>query len=197
MHGLAVYVKEGLPFAWGLSLENCRFLTGIFSLSSYFFFIYGSPSPSLCTISDAISFNVNEVPSVNPATILVELIGLVNYVILSMLCISNDLAQMVNVPTWIPDCDSHSPPLLDVFLSSNVGIIYSNVVVSVSIDFPLNSEQDASFCCIVHGYSRAAWDGLCDVLWEDKFKLSASAVASEFCEWVQVGIDVYIAHCKY
>ena len=22
MHGLAVYVKEGLPFAWGLSLEN-------------------------------------------------------------------------------------------------------------------------------------------------------------------------------
>ena len=29
------------------------------------------------------------------------------------------------------------------------------------------------------------------------FKLTASAVASEFCEWVQVGIDVYIAHCKY
>ena len=22
MHGLAVYVKEGLPFAWGVSLEN-------------------------------------------------------------------------------------------------------------------------------------------------------------------------------
>ena len=22
MHGLAVYVKEGLPFAWDLSLEN-------------------------------------------------------------------------------------------------------------------------------------------------------------------------------
>ena len=28
-------------------------------------------------------------------------------------------------------------------------------------------------------------------------KLSASAVASGFCEWVQVGIDVYIPHCKY
>ena len=74
-----------------------------------------------------------------------ELIGLVNYVILSMLCISNDLTQMVNFPTWIADCDSHSPPLLDVFLSSNASIIYSNVVVSVSIDFLLNSEQDASF----------------------------------------------------
>ena len=37
MHGLAVYVKEGLPFAWDLSLENCRFLlmfsTGYTSLS--------------------------------------------------------------------------------------------------------------------------------------------------------------------
>ena len=28
-------------------------------------------------------------------------------------------------------------------------------------------------------------------------KLSASAAASEFCEWVQVGIDAYIPHCKY
>ena len=26
MHGLTVYLKEGLPFAWNLSLENCRFL---------------------------------------------------------------------------------------------------------------------------------------------------------------------------
>ena len=36
-----------------------------------------------------------------------------------------------------------------------------------------------------------------DVPWEDIFKLGASAVASEFCEWVQVGIDVYISHRKY
>ena len=35
-----------------------------------------------------------------------------------------------------------------------------------------------------------------DVLWEDIFKLGASA-ASEFCEWVQVGIDVYIPRRKY
>ena len=36
-----------------------------------------------------------------------------------------------------------------------------------------------------------------DVPWEDIFKLDASAAASEFCEWVQVGIDVYISHRKY
>ena len=29
------------------------------------------------------------------------------------------------------------------------------------------------------------------------FKLSASAATSEFCEWGQVGIDVYIAYHKY
>ena len=32
---------------------------------------------------------------------------------------------------------------------------------------------------------------------EDIFKLCASAAASEFCEWVQVGVDVYIPHRKY
>ena len=29
------------------------------------------------------------------------------------------------------------------------------------------------------------------------FKLGASAAASEFCDWVQIEIDVYIPHCKY
>ena len=36
-----------------------------------------------------------------------------------------------------------------------------------------------------------------DVPWEDSFKLSPSAAASEFCKFVQVGINVYIPHCKY
>ena len=31
----------------------------------------------------------------------------------------------------------------------------------------------------------------------ENFKLSASAAASEFCESVQVEIDVYISHQKY
>ena len=36
-----------------------------------------------------------------------------------------------------------------------------------------------------------------DVPWEDILKPGASAAASVFCEWVQVGIDVYIPHRKY
>ena len=76
-----------------------------------------------------------------------------------------------------------------------------HVVVSVSIDFPTNSKQDPLFHCIAYDYSCADWDGLCDhlrdVSWKDIFKLSASAGASEFCERVQVGIDVYISHHQY
>ena len=74
----------------------------------------------------------------------------------SQLCynfsISNDLTQIVNFPTRIPDCESDSPALLDLFLSSDASIGCTmafppfgnsdHVVVSVSIDFPINSKQD-------------------------------------------------------
>ena len=36
-----------------------------------------------------------------------------------------------------------------------------------------------------------------DVPWEDIFKLSASAAASEYCEWAQVRIDLDIPQRKY
>ena len=102
MHGLAVYVKEGLPFAWDLSLENSAdsylcFQLALLHSVSYFSFLYQSPS-SLCTVFDSISSNVDEVLSINPSSnvfvetltsiirtglpILVELINLVNSVII-------------------------------------------------------------------------------------------------------------------
>ena len=53
MHGLAVYVKEGLPFAQVLSVENSTDqILVLLHLLSYFFFFYQSPSSSLCTVSD-------------------------------------------------------------------------------------------------------------------------------------------------
>ena len=69
--------------------------------------------------------------------------------------ISNNLTQMVNFPTQIPDCDSHSPALLDLFISSDASVCTTkafpalgnsdHVVVSVSIDFSSYSQQDAPF----------------------------------------------------
>ena len=61
-----------------------------------------------------------------------------------------------------------------------------HVAVSVSIDFPTNSQQDVPFHRIAYDYSRTDWDGLHDDLrdvpLEDIFELGASAAASEFCE---------------
>ena len=231
MHGLAVYVKEGLPFARDLSLENSTdsyvcFRIALLHSVSYFFFLYRSPSSSLCTVFDSILSNIDEVLSIN-ASANVFVFGDFNVHHKDWLTysggtdrpgelgynfsISNDLTQIVNFPIRIPDCDSHSPAFLDLFLSSDASICSTmtflllgnsdHVVVSVSIDFPINSKQDTPFHRVAYDYSRADWDGLRDHLrdvpWEDIFKLGASTAASKFCEWVQVGIDVYIPHRKY
>ena len=140
MHGLAVYAKEGLPFA---SLENSidsslRFSLALLHSVPYFFFLCQQPSSSLCTDFDSISSNIDEVLSTNPYVNNVLVFGDFNVHHKdwltysggtdrpSELCynfsISNDLTQMVNFPAQICGCDSHSPALLDLFLSSDASI---------------------------------------------------------------------------
>ena len=97
---------------------------------SHFFFLCRSPSSSLNTVFDSLSSNIDEVLSINPSAVLVfgdfnvhhsdwpnysdgtERPGELCY----NFSISNDLTQMVKVPTRISYCDSHSPALLG-FLS--------------------------------------------------------------------------------
>ena len=112
-------------------------------------------------------------------------------------------------PTQIPGCDSHGPALLDLFLTSDASICFtmafpplenSDVVVSVSTDFPSNCQRDAPLHHIAYDYSHADWDSFWDHLrdapWENIFKFGASAAAGEFFVRVQVGIDVN-RHRKY
>ena len=67
MHGLAVYVKNELPFARDVSLENSAdsflsFRLALFYSVSYFSFVYRlSPYSSLCTVFDAVLSSINEV----------------------------------------------------------------------------------------------------------------------------------------
>ena len=72
MHGLIVYVKEGLPLAQDLSLENSadsylRFRLALLHSLSYLFFLCRPPSLSLCRVFDSISSNTDEVLSISPS----------------------------------------------------------------------------------------------------------------------------------
>ena len=179
---------------------------------SYFFFLYRSLSSSLCTVFDSISSNIDEVLSINPSAN-VFVFGDFNvhhkdWLTFSggtdrpgELCynfsISNDLTQLVNFPTQIPCCGSHSPALLDLFISFDASICSTMTflplgnsdhgTVSASIDFPINWKLGTLFHCVAYDYSRADWDSLRyhlrDVPWEDIFKLGASAAVSDLCEW--------------
>ena len=158
MHGLAVYVKEGLPFARDLSLENFAdsylcFQTGFTSLSVLLLLL--SITFVFCTVFDSISSDLEEVLSTNPSAVFVfgdfnvhhknsggtDRSGELYY----NFSISNDLTQMVNFSTRIPDCHFHIPALLDLFISFDASICSTmafspfgnsdHLLVLVSIDF--------------------------------------------------------------
>ena len=218
MHCLRVYVKEGLPSAQDVSLENSadsylRFRLALLHSVSYFFFFYQSLSSSLCTVFYSISSNIDEVLSINPSANVFDSgdfnIHHKHWLTYSggtgrpgelfyNLTILNDLTQIFNCPTWFPDCESRSHAVLDLLLHSDASICSTmafpplgnsnHVVVSVSIDFPSNSQQDALLHDIADDYFRADWDGFCDQLrdvqWEDIFNLRHSTAATVFCQWV-------------
>ena len=95
--------------------------------------------------------------------ILVDLIDLVNSVIILLSPMT--LLRWLTFLLGSPNCDYDSPALLDLFISSDADICSAmafpplrnsdNVVVSVSIDFPINSKRDAPFHRVAYDYSRA------------------------------------------
>ena len=69
MHDLAVYVKERIPFAQVLYLENSTdsylcFPLALLHSVPCFFFLYQSPSLPLCMVIDYISSNIDELLSI-------------------------------------------------------------------------------------------------------------------------------------
>ena len=60
--------------------------------------------------------------------------------------ISNDLTQMVNFPTRIPECDSHSPALFDLFVLTLVFVLqwlslHWEILIMLLSQFPLTFHQ--------------------------------------------------------
>ena len=135
-------MKEGLPFAQqDLSVENSADFYFVFSTS---LFLHSLSYFVYCHRSGELCYNFS---------------------------ISNDLTQIINVPTRIPDCDSPSPVCSfessDTSICSTMPLLplgnFDHVAVSVTIDFvPIN--------CIAYGYSCADWDGLCDHLRQSSFR---------------------------
>ena len=151
---------------------------------SYFFFLYPSLSLSLSTVSDSVSSNIDQVLSINPLLflsletltsimrtglpILVELINLVNSAIIFL--------PPMTLLTWVTFLLGSQTVILTVLLfwifflgastfSRMAFTVLGNsdyVVISVSIDFPSHSQQDASFYHIAYDYSCAYWDSLYD-----------------------------------
>ena len=121
----------------------------------------------MSTVFDSISSNINEVLSINPSSNVfvfgdfsVHYKDWLNYSGGSdrpdELCnnFSNDLTRVVNFPIRIPDCDSHSPALLGLFISSSICSIMASppmgnsdhVVVSVSLIF---HQTHNGMCCFI------------------------------------------------
>ena len=108
-----------------------KFSTAFSSLSVLLLFLLSTSS--LCTVFDCALSNIDEVLSINPSAVFIS--GDFNIHHKDQLTYSgrtdrpgelcfnfsilNYLTQIVKFPTWIPDSDSHSPALLDLFLSSN------------------------------------------------------------------------------
>ena len=92
-----------------------------------FLFLYQSPSSSSCTVFDSILSNIDEVLSINLSANVFVFgdfdIHHKDWLTYSggtdrpdefcySFSLSNDLTQMVNFPTQIPDCDSYSPAFM-------------------------------------------------------------------------------------
>ena len=157
------HVKEGLPFARNVSLENSAdsylcFRLALLHSVSYFFFVYRSPSSSLCTVFYSVSSNIDEVLSINPSAD-AFVFGEVNVHHKDWLTysgetdkpgelyynfsISNDLTQMVNFPTrilivllfWI-----YLFLLMLMFILQWVSLHWEILIILVS-QFPLTVHQ--------------------------------------------------------
>ena len=169
------FLLHGTPLkknSWDFNL--CLWLALLYLLS-YFWSLYWPPSSSVCWFFYSVSSNKDEVLSISPSAKVfvcedfkVHHKGWLIYSTeidrpLANSCnfyFSKNLIQMVKFPIQILDCDSHSPALLDLFISSDTSICSTmpfpplgnsdHVVVSVSIDFLSNSKRDTVFDSIGH-----------------------------------------------
>ena len=117
MHGLCVYAKSNFPIARETILEDenesdmCFRLAPLHSIT-FIFFLYRSLSSSSCSVAEAVSSNIDMLISWYVVPITPSLLRHSH-----LTDVAQDLAQIVDFITRIPDRDDLQPYLLDLFLS--------------------------------------------------------------------------------
>ena len=187
MHGLGVYIKDGLPCARDTSHEDLNspfmcFRMALLHSTTYLFFLYrpqneGSsvlnsiaeqidnilihhPSANICVFGD---FNVHHVQWLVHSNH-TDNVGVECY----NFSLAHELSQIVNFPTRIPDVPNQFPSLLDLFLTSIPEFCTptqlpplgssDHCVISVSIDLPLKASNEVPFHRTSYRYAQADWD---------------------------------------
>ena len=183
------------------------FRLAILHSTTFIFFLYLVS----CSVVKAVSSNIDKAPILQPsANIMV--CGDSNGHNTKWLCHSHitdvaglfamaqDLTQIADFPTRIPDRDDHQPYLLDTFRCSNPDSCTvasrpplgksDHMVVSVDVQFVAKSTNEHPRHHTVYSYSKADWDGLRDhlrdVSWRDIFKHDATYAAKVITEWVEI-----------
>ena len=110
----------------------------------------------------------------------------------------NDLTQIVNFPTRIPNCDLHSVLfciylfLLNLVFALLWLSLHSKILILLWSQFPLallQPQMEMSLFITQLYCSRTDWDCLCIQL-KDIPDFGICAAPTEFCLCIQVGIDV-------
>ena len=120
------------------------------------------------------------------------------------------LTKMDCCPARFFDRYSYSRTFLDLFLSFNLVFFFCSCFPPIGKfglllpQFPSTFRQTQKWVpffiaqlMIILVLIGTIFDHLRNIPSEVIFKLDASTAAAEFCEWVQVVIDVHISHRKY
>ena len=187
MHGLGVYIKEGLPCARETSHEEINspymcFRMALLHSTSYLFFLYrpqDEGSSVFTTISNKIDnilihhpsaninifgdFNVHHIPWLTHSN-RTDNVGVDCY----NFSIAYELSQIISFPTRIPDSPNQFASLLDLFLTSVPEFCTptqlpplgtsDHCTISVSIELPVKASTEVPFHRTVYRYSQADWD---------------------------------------
>ena len=230
MHGLGVYVRNNLPIARESSFESpghsfMCFRLALLHTTSYFFFLYRSPSSQDCTLIDVISENIDKALSFSPsanifvfgdfnahhATWLNSNVTDASGIHILNFSLSQSLSQIVSFPTRYPDNSGGNPSLLDLCLVSDPSIcsvsphapLGSSDHVLVSVDLTLKSPSscESPVHRTSYNYQQGDWDSFRDFLrdapWNSILSSSVDKCASEVISWIQTGIDSFIPHRRY